>query len=426
MAPGLPVLGNALRMMGDIQRFLVEQHRALGPVFRVRALNQAFTIMAGQEANQFLHRHGEEHFSSQETMGGLDREFGMRIHVLTGVPHRRLRRTLGSAISRDLLAARWDEFTASTENRIRSWRDTVRVVDQCQRLAADQLTSVLTGAAATDRFDQLRAAFELVLDATIAGKWPRTVLKMPGYRRARADIRAFADTALAHRAAHPHDGTPDLLDHILAATDEHGRPYPRDMRVGMALQGYFAGINTVAYLYSFLVYALLRHPEVHDRVAEEVDGAFVAGALPFERLRTMPLTQRLVMETLRMYPPAPGSTRTVVKPFEFGGFRLAPGTRVLIATTVPHHLPQHFPDPDVLELDRDFAQARRQGVYAPFSVGAHTCLGAGITELIGVATVAHLLRGTRLQLPSPNHRIRITATPGPNPGKRFRVTALAA
>jgi cytochrome P450 len=428
MAPRLPVLGNALAMAGDIQRFLVAQHRALGPVFRVRALNQAFTIMAGQEANQFLHRHGEEHFSSQDTMGGLDREFGMRVHVLTGAPHRRLRKTLGGAISRDLLAARWDTFSAHTEDRIRAWRpgSPLRVVDQCQRLAADQLSSVLTGAATTDRFEQLRSAFELVLDVTVAGKWPRAALRLPAYRRAREEIRAFAGAALADRAARPHDGRPDLLDHILAATDENGRPYPPEVQAGMALQGYFAGINTVAYLYSFLVYALLRHPTVHQRVTEEVDASFSDGRLPFERLRSMALTQRLVMETLRLYPPAPGSTRTVVKPFEFGGCHIGTGTRVLVATTVPHHLPEHYADPDAFDLDRDFTDSRRKGVYAPFSVGGHTCLGAGITELLATATVAHLVRNVRLRLPSPDHRIRIRATPGPNPGKRFTVTVLGS
>lgn len=423
LAPGVPILGNALAMAGDIQKFLVEQYRTLGPVFRLRALNQTFTVLAGQDANQFLRQQGEEYFSSEETMGGLDREFGMRIHVLTGKQHRRLRKTLGSAISRDLLAARWEVFTAHTQNRIRSWRpgESIPVVDQCQRLAADQLSSVLTGRATSERFDQMRSAFELMLDVTVAGKWPRAALKLPSYQRKRDEIRAFADAALTDRAARPHDEKPDLLDHILAATDEHGRPYSRDVRTGMALQGYFAGINTVAYLYSFLVYTLLRNPAVHARVAEEIDASFVDGLLPFEHIRSMTLTQRLVMETLRLYPPAPASMRTVVKPFDFGGYRLARGTRVLVATTVPHHVAEYYPDPGAFDLDRDFTESRGKGVYAPYSVGNHQCLGAGITDILAVATTAHLVRGVRLCLPSPDYRIRIRATPGPNPGKRFKV-----
>jgi len=59
---------------------------------------------------------------------------------------------------------------------------------------------------------------------------PAAALRLRGYRRARARILAFAQAALAERAAHPHDGPMDLLDHALAATDENGEPYPARVR----------------------------------------------------------------------------------------------------------------------------------------------------------------------------------------------------
>src|SRR5205823_183892 len=112
--------------------------------------------------------------------------------------------------------------------------------------------------------------------------------------------------------AHPSEGIPDLLDQALAAVDENGDPYSLDVRAGMALQGYFAGLNTVAYLYSFMLYALLRHPSVLARVTVEVDAAFAGGGLSFDKLRDMKALHGLVMETLRVYPPAPGSARTAL------------------------------------------------------------------------------------------------------------------
>ncbi|HEX5994325.1 MAG TPA: cytochrome P450 [Jiangellales bacterium] len=428
LAPGLPLLGNAMGMMGDVQAFFVRHYRMLGPIFRVRALNQAFTIMAGAEANHFLRTQGEEYFSNQDTMGGLNKEFHMRVHVLTGRAHRHLRKHLGSALSRDLLAARWDHFVALTERRIHAWctGKSVPVVDQFQRLAAEQLSTVLTGAATTAQFDLLRRAFELVLEVTVTGKWPAAALRLPTYRKARAKILAFAHAALAERAAHPHGGPPDLLDHALAATDEHGRPYPPDVRAGMALQGYFAGINTVAYLYSFMLYALLRHPDVLARVTGEVNTILADGRPSFDALRDMRTLQGLVLETLRVYPPAPGSARTAVKPFRFNGFRVDGGTRVLVATTVPHHLAEHYSDPHVFDIDRAFLEKRRNDVYAPFSVGPHTCLGAGLTEVLAAATMAILVQNVRLRLPSPDYRLRIQASPGPNPGRRFKVNVLGA
>ncbi|GIM90369.1 cytochrome P450 [Paractinoplanes toevensis] len=420
-APGLPVLGNALRMMGDVQQFLVDTHREMGPVFRVRALNQAFVIMAGEQANRFLLEHGDEVFSSEESFGGLNREFGMRVHVLRGRPHRHLRKVLATGLSRDLLAARWDEVAAETERRLGEWagQAALPVVDRFQRLAAAQLSIAFTGASSAARFETLRSAFELVLDVTIAGKWPAVALKRPAYRRARAEIHAFARAALEQRATHPQAGPADLLDKALAATDENGNPYPIEVRAGMALQGYFAGINTVAYLYSFMLYALLKHPEVHARVTAEVDSAYGGDRLDFARLRDMPALRGLVLETLRVYPPAPGSARTVIEDFDFAGFRIETGHRVLVATSVPHQLPEHFPDPGRFDIDRDFAPGRRASVYAPFSVGSHTCLGAGMTEVLAVATMAMLVR--HLTITPPTRPLRITATPGPNPGRRFKV-----
>jgi cytochrome P450 len=424
-APGIPLLGNALRMAGDVQSYFVDTYRQLGPVFGVRALNQSFIIMAGAEANRFLLGHGDEVFSSETSFGGLNREFTMRVHVLRGRPHRHLRKVLATGLSRDLLAARWDDVAAETGRIFATWpgRDAVPVVDAFQRLAAAQLSIAFTGASSVARFETLRWAFELVLEVTMAGKWPSAVLKLPAYRRARSEILAFARSALEQRTAHPHDGPPDLLDRALAAVDENGEPYPLQVRAGMALQGYFAGINTVAYLYSFMLHALLRHPQVLARVTAEADAAYDGDRLSFDRLREMPALHGLVLETLRMYPPAPASARTVMKAFEFGGFRIDEGRRVMVATSVPHHLAEHFPDPERFDIDRDFTAGRQASVFAPFSVGSHTCLGAGMTEVLAAATMAMLVRRLTTTPTHPDRPLRIQATPGPNPGKRFTVTA---
>ncbi|MDG4786659.1 hypothetical protein O7626_12070 [Micromonospora sp. WMMD1102] len=118
----MPMLGNALSMVGDVQGFLVRAYQRHGGIFRIRALHQSFTVLAGAEANHLLRDRGDELFSSATTMGGLDREFDMRVHVLRGRPHRHLRKLLATGISRDLLAARWETVTAETERMLADWR----------------------------------------------------------------------------------------------------------------------------------------------------------------------------------------------------------------------------------------------------------------------------------------------------------------
>lgn len=104
----------------------------------------------------------------------------------------------------------------------------------------------------------------------------------------------------------------------------------------MALQGYFAGVNTVAYLYSFMLRALLDNPAVLARVTAE------AGTEPitWDRLRHLPALRGLVLETLRVYPPAPGSARTVTTAFDFEGFHIArPRTRAGHCASRPRPAP---------------------------------------------------------------------------------------
>ena len=58
------------------------------------------------------------------------------------------------------------------------------------------------------------------------------------------------------------------------------------------------------------------------------------------------------MESLRLHPIAPGITRTVATPFEFGGFELEEGAIILVAMSVPHFLDEVFPDPTRFDTGR--------------------------------------------------------------------------
>ena len=69
-APGLPLVGNAFSMMGDIRSFLTKQYLQLGPIFSLQALDRTFIVLAGPEANLFLARQGKTHLRSRELWMG--------------------------------------------------------------------------------------------------------------------------------------------------------------------------------------------------------------------------------------------------------------------------------------------------------------------------------------------------------------------
>lgn len=425
VVPGLPLLGNGLDMMGDIQAFFVKNYQRFGPVFKARALQQQFTILAGVEANQLLRDRGEEIFTSEESMGGLADQFDMRVHVLQGEAHQHLRSILGKGLSPEILNPGWDGFLATTNSHTNGWGPgtPLPVVDMFQRLASDQLAVLLGSQSSAPHFPQLRFIFELMLEATLAKKWPMFVLRLPAYRNAKAQVETFIrEVAEAHRNAP--NRAPDMVDVALAALDEHGQPYSEAFRLGMIKQAYFAGINTVAYLCSFALYAFLHNPHVHTQVLAEVDVLFKDGMPSLDAFRQSKVLRNWIMESLRMYPPAPASSRTVKQAFNFAGYHIPAGTRILAAVSVTHFLPDIFPNPAYFDLSREnFYENRSLGAYAPFSLGAHTCLGQSLGQVQALVTLAILVHRFRFTFASPNYQMHIQAAPGPHPDAAFKVIA---
>ena len=133
---------------------------------------------------------------------------------------------------------------------------------------------------------------------------------------------------------------------------------------------------------------------------------------------------RATMETMRMYPVAPLVVRTAANPFEFAGYRIPAAEQVMIATAVPHYLPECFPEPERFDIERygpDRAEHKRPYVYAPFGLGAHRCLGNGFAEVQIAATMATLLHEADLALDRTGYNLKTTQMPLPAPDKSFRV-----
>ena len=149
-----------------------------------------------------------------------------------------------------------------------------------------------------------------------------------------------------------HGAEPDLIDDLLDLHDADPKFFPEaDLKIA-AMGPFVAALDTVASTCAFMLYALLRHPDVLERVREEAEALFTGSRPRGERLREMDTMHRAALETMRMYPVTPLLIRTATNSFEFAGHRIAAGERVMIATAVPHYLPEFFPEPERFDVDR--------------------------------------------------------------------------
>jgi len=256
MAPplvqGLPLLGNALALRGDITAFMMTGYRRYGSVFRMRVLRKEYVILGGIDANRLLSREGNTLFTGKGFFGGFAQQFDTDsfLPAMEGQPHNHLRKILRPGYSKEAVA-------------------------------------------------------------------PRLMLRSRRYQTARAKTREFLMQLIDLHLEQSQGG--DLVDIALAARNLEGDAYTDDDLVIMGIGAYVAGMDTLANTLSFMLYALLKHPDVLQQVRAEADQLFAKGTPKLGDLRGMTALHGAAVETLRLYMIAPVTLRTALTDFEFGG-----------------------------------------------------------------------------------------------------------
>ncbi len=430
LVTGKPLVGNLLDMASNPAAFFVRCYQTHGPIFRIKLFNSTVVVMAGPEANQFISREGSSHLRSKEFWQGLVDEFGARKSLINtdGEIHAQLRKVMKRGFSRGTVQGQLKELIGITDDMLdRDWqtgRD-VEVVRAMQRMAAEQLGIMATGKAPGEYVNDLRLFIQTVLSVNITRHWPRIMLYSPAYRRAKRRVFELGQKMIDGYDPNRGESEPrTLIDDIMAARAADSTLFEGNELMMAVLGPYFAGLDTVANITSAILYATLKHPEVYARVIEEVDRVFAAGPPTSEALGQMPALHGTVMEALRMYPIAVAAMRNATRDFVFAGHQVLADEPVYIAVTVCHFLPEFFVEPTRFDIDRFHPprnEHRQRGAFAPFSLGEHTCLGAGMAEVQMMLTMATLFHRLRMELVPANYELKLKVVPTPGPEMKFRV-----
>ena len=425
--PGLPVAGNAFEMGGDVRGFLARSYRQYGPIFRIRAFGFRFIALVGPEANVFATRISGTHLRSHESY----REFGVamgghRVMLsMDGPEHLRMRKLQVKGYSPKTFDSNLDLAHDITRRAIEEWPlgQPVSVEHAMQVIIAEQIGVCCTGVSPRAYIDDLIHFLGTVVTVNITKRLPKVMEKMPKFRRAKRRVRELFEQILEEHRPENRDGEPDFVDDLLEMNRTDPQFLPETDLPANVLAPYMVGIDTSASVCAFMLYALLKHPHLLERMRAEVDAMYERGAPTPEGLRKLDVTHRIAMETMRMYPVVPALTRTVSNSFEFGGYRVPAGAEVMLGTTVGHHMPEYFPDPERFDIDRyseGTAQHRQPGAFAPFGVGRHRCLGSGFSEVQIALTMATIVRETELVLDRPERPLKIKLAPAPHPDESLR------
>ncbi len=432
-AAPLPPLVDPSRVTQEEQP-LVALYHTYGPVFRLPRSGRApQIILAGPEINVFMARHEDEFFTTGEQWEQFDAMISQKprsgmTEARDGEANRRRRSQSSRQWSRARILEQIPQMVEITLESTQDWQPGSRIAvhTSMRRLVAEQLGRLLLGVSPGDYLDDFVTYLNTTIVNTLkVGSQSDTRFDSPAYQRAVERVNEFGRTAYEAHLRHPQpNGKPDMIDDAMRETAQYPEAYRLAILEHVALGPMLAGIDTVANSLSFMLYALLAHPEVLQRVQAEVDAVWSQGTLSWEQLKQMPDLQGAMMETLRRYPVAGGHRARVARPLTLGGYRLEPDQDVEVAMTVPHFLEELYPNPLRFDLERfrpPRNEHRKPGDYAPFGLGDHSCLGAGIAEVQLMVTMATLLSRYTLQFDPPDYQLVIEEHPTPVPGNHFQV-----
>lgn len=165
------------------------------------------------------------------------------------------------------------------------------------------------------------------------------------------------------------------------------------------------------------------HPDIQDKAREELDAIFsgqdeeddiylysqedddhedqLAARLKTtdvttDHIREMKYLDRVIKESLRMWPSIPFVARQMTEDLLVGDKYLIPeGATSVIFTHAMHNNPKYYPKPEVFDPDRFLPEnnmKRHPFAYIPFSAGPRNCIGQKFAQMEVKVILAKVIR----------------------------------
>jgi cytochrome P450 len=242
-------------------------------------------------------------------------------------------------------------------------------------------------------------------------RWRIPIPILMRFRKSKGRLDAVVDSMIARKQAEISEaaraGKPigdDLLSMLIAARDEDPtqssiKKLSREELRDEVLTIFLAGYETVANALSWTWLLLGQNPDSEGRLHAELDSV-LQGRLPtLEDLPSLPYTEMVVAEAMRLYPPAWAMGRQATQDIAIGPYFVPKGTYLLFSQYILHRDPKYFPDPLQFRPERFTAEAkaaRPKFAYFPFGGGGRQCIGESFAWMEAVLVLATLAQRWRL------------------------------
>ncbi|XP_072940869.1 cytochrome P450 4C1-like [Epargyreus clarus] len=207
-----------------------------------------------------------------------------------------------------------------------------------------------------------------------------------------------------------------LLDHLISVSGGDKGYSDLELREEIFVM-VVAGTDTSAVCMGYTLLLLGKYPLIQDKVYEELREVFGDSERPLvkEDLGKLKYLERVIKESLRLFPSVPFITRTILVDTKLPSGRILPaGSGAILSIWGAHRDPKYWgPDAEAFDPDRFLPERfklQHACSYIPFSNMPRNCIGYRYAMLSIKTALSSILR-----------RYRVVAAPEPSAAPRIRV-----
>jgi cytochrome P450 len=430
---GRPIIGNVFEPRGDAIGYFTKCFREYGDIVFLRFLGVPMCLINRPDCIESVLVTQHNNFEKSKDYRALRRVLGNGLLTSEGEFWRRQRKLVQPAFHQARIAAYAEVMVAYTERMLASWKDGEErdVHEAMMRLTLDIVAKTLFDTDVSREAEDVGAALQVLMSkffrqAGFALLLPRSI-PIPTTRHLRRAIGQLDKVIyeIIRRRRAGGSGTGDLLSVLLQAQDDEGLRMTDRQLHDEIMTLFLAGHETTANALSWTWLQLGQHPEVEEKLAEELQRVLDGRAPSAADLPRLTYTDMVLREAMRLYPPVWVIGRRALAPFRMGEYDLPAETNVLMSQLITHRDARYFPEPERFDPDRWSPSDPRnislpRFAYFPFGGGPRVCVGAGFAMMEAVLLLATIAQKFRLTLvPGQNVKYLPSVTLRPKSGIRM-------
>ncbi|MBE1536799.1 cytochrome P450 [Actinomadura algeriensis] len=378
-----------------------------GDVGRFRLADKDVVLVTGAEANEAFFRAPEEVLDQAAAYPFMTPIFGRGV-VFDASPEERQQMLKNQALRGDMMRGHARTIEAEIRRMVAGWGDEgeIDLLDFFAELTIYTTSSCLIGKPFREELDGSFARHYHDLErGTDAIAYVDADADIESFRlrdAARERLVELVQGIIDRRRARgkvPREER-DLLD-VLISLDMSA-----DYITGIFISMMFAGHHTSSGTASWAMIELLRNPDVLADVVTELDDLYADGSeVSFQALRSIPLLESVVKETLRLHPPLVILMRLVEEDFDLLGTTVPAGTVIAASPRVSNRIEADFPKAEDFDpgryIDPRQEDLQNRWTWIPFGAGRHRCVGNAFAMMQLKAIFSVVLRDFEFEAVQP-------------------------